>query len=54
LIGKNFNLGVGYNVGGFRDQDFVTDGSTGEGFFIRLRLKFDEKSLPKAARRLKG
>ncbi len=46
LIGKNLNLGFGFNVVGFRDDDFAASGGTARGAFIRLRFKFDEDLLP--------
>lgn len=46
VLGKNLTLGVGYNVTGFRDDDFAADGSTARGFFVRVRFKFDEDLLP--------
>ena len=45
LVKENTWLSLGYNLTGFSDRDFndvlATD-STTRGFFIRLRLKFDE------------
>ena len=46
LLHQNTWLSVGYNVTGFSDRDFNDvlgiDSTTARGFFIRLRLKFDE------------
>jgi hypothetical protein len=45
LVIQNTWVSLGYNVTGFSDRDFndvlATD-STSRGFFIRLRVKFDE------------
>ncbi|MCC5789003.1 MAG: DUF11 domain-containing protein [Opitutales bacterium] len=40
-IRENARVGVGYNLVGFRDRDF-DDSSTAQGFFLSLRIKFDE------------
>jgi hypothetical protein len=45
LVRENTWLSLGYNVTGFSDRDFndvLSTDSTTRGFFIRLRLKFDE------------
>ena len=42
LVKANLRIAVGYNFLGFRDEDLATDGYTNPGFFINLRLKFDE------------
>jgi len=41
---KNFWLSLGYNFDRF-DSDLVGDNYTGNGPFIRLRVKFDESIL---------
>lgn len=47
LVHENTWLSVGYNVTGFSDRDFNDvlgiDSPTTRGFYIRLRLKFDER-----------
>jgi uncharacterized repeat protein (TIGR01451 family) len=46
MLKKNTWFSVGYNVTGFSDRDFndvLSIDSTTRGFFIRLRLKFDEE-----------
>ena len=46
LAGTNLWLSVGVNVVGFREDELAGDGSTQRGLYFRLRLKFDEQSLP--------
>ncbi|XAE57413.1 hypothetical protein OH491_04135 [Termitidicoccus mucosus] len=41
---KNVRIGFGYNLVGFTDRDFDT-ASTSQGFFLSLRIKFDENLL---------
>ncbi|WP_438479670.1 hypothetical protein [Oleiharenicola lentus] len=43
---KNFTVGLGYNLIGFREEDLAADHSTEHGVYLRLRIKFDETSLP--------
>ena len=43
---KNLWLSAGYNVTGFADADLVSSNFTTRGFFIRLRVKFDESVVP--------
>ena len=48
LVVENTWLSLGYNVTGFSDRDFddvLNVDSTTRGFFIRLRVKFDEVAL---------
>jgi large repetitive protein len=40
---QNVRLGAGYNIFGFYDRDF-SDRNTAPGFYINLRMKFDENS----------
>ena len=42
LVMKNLRVGVGYNFLGFRDEDLAESGYTNPGFFLNMRLKFDE------------
>ena len=54
LIRENTWLSLGYNVTGFSDRDFndvLSVDSTSRGFFIRLRMKFDENLFRRAERR---
>ena len=46
LAGTNLWLSLGVNLVGFREDELAGDGSTQRGLFFRLRLKFDEQSLP--------
>ena len=39
---RNLWLSVGYNATGFADRDLVSSNFTTRGFFMRLRMKFDE------------
>jgi uncharacterized repeat protein (TIGR01451 family) len=45
LVKENFRLAAGYNFTGFRDQDLAAEEYTQHGFYIALRLKFDEALL---------
>jgi hypothetical protein len=40
---QNIRVGAGYNFFGFYDRDFA-DRNTASGFYINLRMKFDENS----------
>jgi len=42
---KNIRLGIGYNVFGFHDRDLSAEQYTDPGFYVALRLKFDEALL---------
>ena len=42
LLKDDIWLSVGYNVHGFSDRDFTGSDYTYEGFYVRLRVKFDE------------
>ena len=44
ILGNTW-LSAGYNVLGFRDPDLTANNYTDRGFYFRLRLKFDEKSI---------
>lgn len=51
ILKKNLWFAVGYNVFGYKDEDFAAQEYTSEGLYLRLRYKFDEsfKPLPKPA-----
>ena len=42
LLTENLWLSGGYNVRGFRDDDLTAGEYTNQGFYLRLRFKFDE------------
>jgi uncharacterized repeat protein (TIGR01451 family) len=42
---KNIRLGFGYNIFGFRDPDLSAGQYTEAGFYVALRMKFDESLL---------
>ena len=42
---KNIRLGFGYNVFGFSDPDLTAEQYTDPGFYVALRMKFDETLL---------
>jgi len=44
-LSNNTWLSFGYNILGFRDPDLTTNSYTDKGVFLRLRMKFDEKSI---------
>jgi hypothetical protein len=44
-LATNLQAVIGYNLFGFTDPDFRSENSTQQGFFLRLRLKFDEQLL---------
>jgi large repetitive protein len=39
----NLRAGFGYNLSGFRDDDLTQEQYTARGFYVALRLKFDEQ-----------
>jgi hypothetical protein len=49
-IMENGWVSVGYNVAGFRDEDFSRSEFTAQGPFIRFRFKFDQNSVREAVR----
>ena len=51
IVHRNLSVGLGYNFAGFRDHDLAADGANVQGVFIRMRLKFDEESLPFSQRK---
>ncbi len=42
LLADNLRLAAGYNVFGFRDDEFSEDEYTDRGFYVQLGFKFDE------------
>jgi hypothetical protein len=42
IVRANLRLAVGYNVTGFSDRDMAAADYTAQGWFLRLRFKFDE------------
>jgi opacity protein-like surface antigen len=42
-LAENLRLGLGYNFSGFTDEDLTEEEYTQHGFYIALRLKFDEQ-----------
>lgn len=51
---KNLLLGAGFNFVGFHDRDLASDGTSARGFYVRLRLKFDESLLQDLGRRARS
>ena len=47
-IMTNTWVSVGYNVEGFRDEDFSSANYTAKGVFVRFRMKFDQESVKEA------
>lgn len=45
LAFDNAWLSVGYNLLGFKDKDFGAAGYRAQGFFVAIRMKFDQNSL---------
>lgn len=54
LLDKNVWVSLGYNESGFSDRDLTGSDYTRQGFYLRLRMKFDETSLESAAHRIKA
>ncbi len=44
-IEKNSWLGIGYNIKGFKEEDFYSQNQTNQGPYIRIRVKFDQDNL---------
>ena len=44
-IEQNSWFGIGYNIKGFKDNDFYTQNETNQGPYIRFRMKFDQHNL---------
>lgn len=51
---KNLWLSVGYNFTGFTDQDFSSAEFTAQGPFVKIRMKFDQKSVKDMAKLFSG
>ena len=49
----NVWVSLGYNVVGFYDRDFADGRSRSEGFYIKFRIKFDQKTAKQAKKWLK-
>ena len=45
LVRENLQVGVGYNVKGFKDDDLDPDNYNDQGVYMGLKYKFDENSL---------
>jgi len=45
-VKDNVWFSLGYNILGFTDPDLAAEEYTDEGFYLRLRLKFDESMVP--------
>lgn len=41
-LAENLRVAIGYNFSGFRDEDLTQEQYTERGFYIALRMKFDE------------
>lgn len=52
--GQDVWVSAGYNVAGYRDRDFEADRYTRSGPFVTLRMKFDQDSVGRAGRALRG
>jgi len=48
VVTQNLRVAVGYNVQGFSDQDLTGSSYTAQGFYLRMRFKFDEELLRSA------
>ena len=42
---KNMWVSAGYNLLGFREPDLASADATARGVYLRLRMKFDERTL---------
>ena len=47
VVQQNVWASAGYNFSGFTDKDLVGNDYTMHGFYLRLRMKFDEKDIHK-------
>lgn len=43
-VARNLWLSIGYNIDGYTDDDFNTNGYTAKGPFLKLRFKFDQNT----------
>ncbi len=50
MVMENLWLSGGYNVYGYRDEDFANGEYTNKGTYLRLRYKFDEDLFPKSVK----
>ncbi len=50
LMGRDMQLGLGYNILGFRDDELTIDEYSRRGAYLRLRYKFDEDLLLRGMR----
>jgi hypothetical protein len=48
---ENAWVSAGYNVAGYRDEDFSRSEYTARGPYVKFRFKFDEESVKEAVRR---
>jgi hypothetical protein len=51
---KNLWISIGYNFEGFNDRDFSRAEFTSRGFFVKLRMKFDQLSAAEAVKWFAG
>jgi hypothetical protein len=51
---KNLWISMGYNFEGFKDRDFSRADFTSQGFFVKLRMKFDQLSAAEAVKWFAG
>ena len=51
---KNLWISMGYNFEGFKDRDFSCADFTSQGFFVKLRMKFDQLSAAEAVKWFAG
>ena len=49
---KNVWINTGYNIQGFKDQDFEAANFSRQGAFIQMRLKFDQNTARGLLRRI--
>jgi len=45
LVRENLQVGIGYNVKGFKDDDLDPENYNDQGVYVGLKYKFDENSL---------
>lgn len=50
----NLWFSLGYNLDGFKDNDFSLAGYTAEGLYLKLRFKFDQQSVLNTAKWFNG
>lgn len=54
LLDQNIWVSIGYNLAGFSDRDLTGSDYTRKGIYLRLRVKFDEKSIQRLSNNVKG